>query len=113
MKLLRDMDRYPPRELCDKSLVTVRSIVIVYEVGIRRRFLTKVQRAAAVNHRHVCRSKAFIVSLIFRLTKTIVTEFSRIFHHNTPLGLDPPHVISKDDQKLSMHIRVFPNNIYI
>ncbi len=56
---------------------------------------------------------SIVLALMFHRTTKFVGEDSRIFHRNPLLGPDPQHVISKDDQKLSMHIREFTNNIYI
>ncbi len=46
------MHEDPPRELCDKSLVTAGTIVVVFEGEIHWSIFTKHQRLPAVSHRY-------------------------------------------------------------
>ncbi len=69
IKLLTDMYKDAPRELCDKSLVTVRTIVIIFEGEIHWSIFTKVQRPAA---RYVSRGGSY---------ESIVLSFDLLAHY--------------------------------
>ncbi len=76
------------RELCDQSLIYVRTIVVVFEGGIRWTIFTKVQDLPLVRKSCGLVWSALFLLWSFSALQNLLREFSRIFHCNPPLGPD-------------------------